>query len=72
MPRQKRGISSAFYDFFGPTESKDIKQLKKIVAILTQNERLQQFLIESNIYATNITRIHLAKSRHVIDGFVLS
>ena len=38
---KKRGIISAIYYFvLGPTKSKDVKQFKKNVAILMQNENL--------------------------------
>ena len=46
---QKRGIISAGYHFlFGPTESHNVNQIKENVAILMQNQNLQQSFIESN------------------------
>ena len=50
--------------------NQDMKQLKKNVAILMQNQNLQQSFTESNTQADIITYIHLAKIRHVISGLV--
>ena len=35
-----------------------------------KNQNLQQSLIETNAKAKNITRTHLAKNRHMINGWV--
>ena len=48
-------------------KSQDVKQLNENVAILIKNQKLHQSLIDSNVQMTNITRIHLAKSRHMIN-----
>ena len=69
--RQKRGIVSAIYSFlFGPYKSQDVKQMKKNVTILIDNQNLQQSFIEINAQANNITLIPLAKNRHMINGLV--
>ena len=71
ISRQKKGIFSAIYNFlFGLTDSHDVKQLKKNVAILMQNQNLQQSLKGMSIQASNVTCIHLAKIRHTIHGLV--
>ena len=49
------------YLFFGPTESQDVKQLNAKIAILMQNHSSKQPLIETNVHAPYITKIHLAK-----------
>ena len=55
--RQKRGIFLAIYNsVFGPTESQDVKQLIKNIAILRQNQNLQQSFIETNAQANIITQ----------------
>ena len=51
---------------FGSTENQTVKQLKKNVAILMENQDLQQSPIESNAWALNIIKNHLAKSRYMI------
>ena len=35
-----------------------------------ENQNLQQFVLEAHAMALNITTIHLAKNRHVINGLV--
>ena len=71
ISRHKRGIFLLIYNFlFGPTESQDIKQLKQNVAILIENQNIQQPLIETNSHATDITRMHIAKNKHMINGQV--
>ena len=49
-------------------QSQDVKQLKENVSIHMQNMNLQQSLRETNVHATNISRIYLAKNRHMIKG----
>ena len=51
-----------FMTFFGPTESQDVKQLMENGAIFIQSTKLQLSIIESNMHAPNITRIHLPKN----------
>ena len=56
------------YNFlFSLTESENEKQLKKNVAIIMQNQYLQQPLIETNAQANNITHMHLARNRHMMN-----
>ena len=56
---------------FGPPESQTVKKnLKKNVAILMENQNLQQSLLDTNAKAVNITKIYLVKNRHVISGLV--
>ena len=62
---QKRGIFSAIYHFlFGPPESQGEKQLKKNVAILKQNQNLQQPFIETNDQTNNIPHTCFAIKKH--------
>ena len=58
------------YFLFGPSESLDKQQLTKNVAILMQNQNLQESFIGSSVQANNITHIHLAKNRHIISRLV--
>ena len=68
---EKRGIFSAIFNFlFCPTESKTVKQIKKNMAILMENQNLQQSLVETITKANNIIKIHLVKKRHMIHGLV--
>ena len=69
--RQRRGSISAICNFlFSPIGSQDIKELEKNIAILIQNQNLQQPFIESNAKGNNITCIHLTKNRHMINRLV--
>ena len=52
------------------TESQDIKKCKENFAPFIQNKNWKQSLIETNTYATNVTRIHIAKNRQLISGLV--
>ena len=59
--RQNRGIITVIYDFlFYPTENEDVKQHKKNLGILMQNQNLQQSFIETNDQTNNITCIQLS------------
>ena len=63
ISRQKWGFFSAIGSFcFGTSESKDIKKVKKNVAILLQNQNIQQLFVETIAQVTNITQIHSAKN----------
>ena len=65
------GVFSAISNFpFGSTNSHGIKHLKKNVAILMQNQDLQQSLMKTNGQTNNIMCIHLTKNRHIINGLM--
>ena len=55
LSRKKKRIFLAINNFFGPNGSLDVKQPKMNVAILMQNQNLQQTLMEQNTKVTNIT-----------------
>ena len=66
---QKRGLFSTIFNFlFGPSESQTVKQLKKIVAILMENQILQQSLLEFHVKALDMKTILLANNRHMINS----
>ena len=46
---------------FSPTESQTVKQSKKNVVILMENQDLHSYPIEANARALIITTIHLTK-----------
>ena len=54
---------------FGLSESQTVKQLKKNVAILKENQNFQQSVLDTHATPHNIT-IHLANNRHMINGLV--
>ena len=68
---RNRSIFLEIYNLlFAPTESQGVKQLKKNVAILMQNQKLQQSLVETNVQTNHTSRIHLAKNRYMINILV--
>ena len=64
-------FSQTIFNFlFGAPEGQTVKQLKKIVATLMENQNLQQSVHEAHTKALNITTIHLANNRHMINIYV--
>ena len=61
--RHKRGLFLTIFNFlFGPLENQTVKQLEKNVAILMENQNLQQSVLEAHAKALNITTMHLANN----------
>ena len=67
---KERNFSAIYNVVFNPTESQDVKQHKKKVTILMQNQSLQQSFIETNIQTKTTTYISLASGRHMIIRWV--
>ena len=53
---------------FRPNLMSGYQKHKKNVAILIQDQNLQKPFIATNAQTSNITLIHLAKNRHMING----
>ena len=51
-------------------ESQTVKQMKKNVTILMENQNLQQSVLEAHTKALNIKTIHLVNNRHMINDQV--
>ena len=69
--KYKRGLFSTIFNFlFRPPESHMEKQLKKNVAILMENQNLEQSVPKAHAKALNIPTIHLANNRHMINSLV--
>ena len=59
------------YNFpFGCTKSQALKELKKNVAIIMENEDLQKSLTKTTARVLIITKIHLLNNRHMINRAV--
>ena len=68
LQNMERGIFLTIFNFlFNLAESQTVKQLRKIVTILKEDEDSQQSLIETNSRALNITKNHITKNRHMIN-----
>ena len=37
-----------------------------------QNQKIKQSWLETNIYGTNVTRIHLIKNGHIVNGLLVT
>ena len=71
MSRYKRGIFSTIFNFlFRPSKCQTVKQLKKNVAILMENQNVQHSVLEAQAEALTIKTIHLGSNRHMINGLV--
>ena len=51
-------------------ESARCQTAERNIAILMETQNLQQSLIQTNVQAINIARIHLAKNGHMLNGLV--
>ena len=56
-------FSTILDSLFSPTESQTIKQLKKNVTMLIENQNSQQALIGANAKSIKTTKIHIDKNK---------